>query len=121
VTSIADRRTELTAALVAGGVRTTSAPGEVQPPCAVLISAGSDMDGIGRGQVPFGFRIVLAAGAPTVEASADALDALTGTTLTVLRGLDGWRIQSIAAASIRDIAGALLLSSDVTAEAMIDL
>ena len=121
MSTIATRRTELAAALVAGGVSTSNAPGRVSPPVAVLVAAGSDLEGIGRGQVPFGYRIVLVAGAADADASALRLDELVTDTIAVLRSLDGWRIDNLGSASVRDVAGALYLSADVTAYAMIDL
>jgi hypothetical protein len=121
MTTIADRRTELAAALVAGGVSVTNAPGRVSPPVAVLIAAGSDLEGVGRGQVAYGFRVVLVAGAADADASALRLDELVGDAIAVLRNLDGWRLTTVGATSTRDIAGALYLTADVTASAMIDL
>ncbi len=121
MTTIAARRSELTTALVAGGVTCTDAPGDAQPPYAVLVQAGSDLEGIGRGQVAFDWRITLVAGDYLVASSALNLDALMATTTSILRLMDGWRITGLGAASIRDIAGALYLTADVTASAMIDL
>jgi len=121
MTTIATRRAELTAALIAGGVSCTDTPGDAQPPYAILVQAGSDLDGIGRGQVAFGWRVTLVAGDYLVATSATALDSLMSTSTTVLRLMDGWRLTSMSAASIRDLAGGLYLTADVTASAMIDL
>ncbi len=121
MSTIAQQRAVLAAALVAGGVPTTNAPGRVSPPVAVLVAAGSDLEGIGRGQVAYGFRVVLVSGAADADASAGRLDELVTDTITVLRNLNGWRITTVGAASVRDVAGSLYLSADVTALAMIDL
>lgn len=92
MTSIADGRAELVAALAAGGVRVTEDLGGIDPPGVIVSGAGVDVTGLSRGQVAAGHRLALLSGAWDSAAASRGLTELTDTVLGILRHLAGWAI-----------------------------
>jgi len=121
VSTLAGRRAELIAALVAGEVDVAPTPGRATPPCVLVYGNGiADMTGIGRSQVPVGFRLVLVSGSVDQEASAELLDALTLVVLGILRALP-WPIGPLERDTIRKLGLGEYLTRDITATAMVDI
>jgi hypothetical protein len=117
----AEARAELLAALVAGGIRATVAAGG-DPPYVLVAGGPLDLARSTRGgQVPATFRARCIAGAWDDAASADALDELVPDVLAVLLAADGWRVTSTGDDVIRDYAGSMYLTADVSAERYIDI
>jgi hypothetical protein len=122
MSTFATRRADLTTAMAAGSVKVSPAPGSIAPPVVLIFGDGiPDLRGIGRGQVPARFRLILLAGKPDAAASAKALDALLLAVLSVLRALAGWTIVEVRGVRTRSDAGSLYLSSDVIVESMIEI
>jgi hypothetical protein len=112
---------ELAAALTAAGVRVAAELGATEPPCAVLFSDGSELAGLGRGQVPWRWRVTLLAGRIDAAAVQSELATVRGTVLSALRSLAGWRLVSVSRDGIREVGGGQLLACDVITERMIEL
>jgi len=121
MSTLATRRAELTAAMLTGGVAISDAPGRIAPPVGYIYGDGIDPRGIGRGQVAASFRVTLVVGHPDAPAASAALGVLTLLALSVLQDLNGWQVGEVRPDAVRTIAGALFLSADVTASAMIDI
>lgn len=122
MSSLVERRGELVEALVAGDVDVAPTPGRAASPCVLVYGNGiDDLRGVGRGQLPAGFRLVLVAGRADQEASADLLDALTLVVLGILRELAGWRLGQIRPDTIRPIGAGDYLTRDVTCAVMVDI
>lgn len=118
MTTMAQARAELRAALVAAGVPVARSPG---PKAAVIFGDGMDLEHIGRGQAEATFRVVLIAGKFDVAASTTELDAAKLRALTAVRGLDGWRLGEIRRDTVVTIAGGQYLAADVTASRFVDI
>lgn len=126
MTTLAEARADLIAALIGAGLPAGSSPGAAEPPCALVFGQGidvSDRGHVARGQVPALFRVTVLGGIfddsdlPGAElASALAL------TLGVLRGLDPWRIDDVRADYVAATpGGGRYLAADVIAATMIEL
>lgn len=119
--TLASRRAELVAALVAAGVRSGDDPGAIAAPCALVFGAGSDMTGIGRGQVAVEFRVTMLGGLSDAHAAGAELATLEGTVLTVARALAGWQVGPLSGDQIRTVAGGDYLSADLALTTTVDL
>ena len=87
---------------------------EIAPPAKYVFSGGSDLTPLGGGGVEWGFRVTCA-----VEYAGDGATAsiyladLVAATLTIIRGLAGWRIVSVGPDSTRLIAGGEQFAADI--------
>ena len=121
MTTYAQGRDELVAALVADGVRCSVEYGGIEPPCAVVFSEGAELASIGRGQVPWTYRVTLLAGGMDASGVAAELDTLRGTALGTVQALAGWRVDRLGRDAIRQVAGASILAADLFLTRMIDI
>lgn len=119
--TIAARRAELVAALVAATVRASDDPGAVEPPVTYIYGDGSDLVGVGRGQVRYGFRLVLVAGLREAPYASSTLGTLAELVITTLRALAGWQLGPLSADVVRTIAGGEYLTADLSVSTMVDL
>lgn len=94
MTTLAARRTELSAALTAAGVRyAESWKGE--PPYVVAFFDGSDLSPMVNGSCPVNFAVVLVVAKALDDVALAAVDAGVEDVYGVLLALDGWKIRSI--------------------------
>lgn len=122
MTTLAEARADLAGALVNGAVDVAPTPGRVASPCVLVFGNGiADLRGVGRGQLPAGFRLVLVAGRADQEATAAMLDALTLVVLGILRELEGWRLGEIRPDTIRTFGAGDYLTRDLTTAVMVDI
>ncbi len=92
------------------------------PPGKMVYGNGSDLRGVGRGQVAWNFRVVCYVGYHTDSAAnVDELAALTLATLSTIRALAGWTVDSISPDLVRQIAGGEHLTADIAVSRMIEL
>lgn len=120
MTSSADALAELDAALDAAGIAVRAA-GSPTPPCVNLFGGDWDIAHLARGQVAGGYRIVLVAGRWDQSASGAQLAELRDAVVSAVRGLDGWRLDSVSRDRVTDIAGGMYYSAEVGASRMIDV
>jgi hypothetical protein len=96
--------------------------GPLSPPCLAVVSGGSELRGLGGGNVEWTFRVVCYAGAYTDNAGLeDALGALVQSTLVTLRSLAGWSIVSVSPSLIRDADGGRVLAADIAVTTSVTL
>jgi len=119
--SVSAARGVLSAALVAASLPCSDSPGDTAAPVVHIFGNGSDMRGVGRGQVRYGFRLVLQpeGGNPAVESAN--LGAMVEAVCAVIRSLSGWEVGEVGPDTIRTLAGADFLSADVTALVQVEL
>lgn len=110
----------IVATLTAADVPTFDDPGMVDPPCAFVASRGSDLEGIGRGQVPWSFRVVCIGGAWDAQGAARELAAVRTAALAALRAAS-WGVTSVSADGTRQFAGGIYLSADIELSAMTEV
>lgn len=120
MTTLAAARAELVAALSTAGLRGTTAAGG-DPPYVLVAGGGIEMTHVVRGQAPATFRARCVAGAWDDAAAAAILDEQKLSVLGVLLALTGWRMLPVGDDVIRDYAGSMYLTADVSASRMIDL
>ena len=115
-----EARRELRDALRTADIRAVDvAAGD--PPYVVVAGGGVDTAHITRGVGMATIRCRLVAGAYVEESAQDTLDGLVDETLSVLRGLAGWRVLSVGQDEIRRFEGGDYLTADVAAERQIDI
>jgi hypothetical protein len=122
MTTFVDARSELEAAIEAGGVRAVSAPGG-DPPYALIAGDGTgDPARVVTGQLVSAWRITMVGGAADDERAATELDIMKTVILTAILELDGWRFTApIGRDGSREWGGILYLQADAFAERLIDL
>ena len=121
MTTLAEARAELVAALEAADIAATDTPGARDVPYVLVSGDGIDAAHIVRGQAVATFRALCIAGAWDGHAVVDELDSLKLATLTVVRELEAWRFGSVGRDGIRTFGGSELLTADVSASRMIDI
>lgn len=117
--SLAVSRAALVAALVAASIRCSDSPGDTAAPVVHIFGNGSDMHGIARGQVRFGFRLVLQPEGGTPALASANLGVMVEAVCAVLRALAGFEVGEVSPDVMRTLAGSEFLSADVTAFTMI--
>ncbi len=121
MTSIATRRGALVTALTGASIRCSDSPGDTAAPVVHIFGNGSDMRGVGRGQVRYSFRLVLQPEGGTTAVASSNLGVMVAAVVAVLRTLTGFEVGEVTPDTLRTIAGSDFLSADVTALTMIDL
>ena len=122
MTTIATRRSALSAAIVAAGIRCSdTGPKATAPPVVHIFGGGLDPAGVARGQVRYTFRLVLQPDGGTPAVQSTNLAVMVASVVGVLRSLAGFQVGEVTADVIRTLAGSDFLSADVTATTMIDL
>jgi hypothetical protein len=121
MTTLAEARDELIAALVAADVRATDNPGGIDPPYVAVLGNGIDLGHIVRNEAEASFRSVCIAGAADNTGAVDQLDALKLATIAVLRSLAGWRLGEVRADGLRSYQGSEYLTADVTASRFVTI
>lgn len=123
MTTIAEARAELIAALNAGGARASDTPNGDPPYVYVAGDGTSDATRVITGQLEASFRLTMVGGAIDEAAAARELDGLKDTVLGVVRGLDGWRFTSgVGRDGGRiDLDGRLQLQADAFASRLVDI
>ncbi len=94
----------------------------VSPPGAFVYSSGSDLRGIGRGQVEWQFRVTGYVGIGQADSAAASV-ALAAHMLTILQALRAapYAVISIGPDVVRTIAGGDHLSADITVGIMVEI
>ena len=116
MTTLAEARAELIAALVAAGLDAFPDAGEHDPPFVYVRGDGvPDASHIVRGAVESQWAAVCVAGAWDASGTAADLDATKEAALTVLRALADWRVGPVSRDGIRRVGGADLPTADVIA------
>jgi hypothetical protein len=96
--------------------------GPISPPCAVVVSNGSDLASLGGESAEWGFRVVVYAGLYSDNAAMeDTLAALVIAKLAALRSLAGCRILSVSGSLIRESDGGRLLAADIAVSMIVTL
>jgi hypothetical protein len=122
VTTLAEARTELGAALVTAGLAIApriAAP--VSGQCVVLGAGFDGLDHIGRGQLLARFRVVLFAGRWDQEATIAILDAMKLDALDAVRTAPAWRLDDVQDDRRTNVAGNDYLTAAVIAARIIDI
>lgn len=122
MTSILQARDELDTALVAGSIPVADAPGQAAPPCAIIFGEGvADLEHVVRGQVTARFRVTLVSGGWELADAGRTLTGLIQQAVTVIRSMNGWRLDEVRRDNVIAIAGGQMLGADVIASRMVDI
>lgn len=123
MTTLAEARADITAALLAVEIDTSAAPGEVAAPAALLFGEGfADLRRARQaGQVVASFRVVLVAGAADQAGAAAMLDNMTLAALGVFGALERYAVNEVRPDTIRRIGAGDYLSRDVVLSTVVDL
>lgn len=115
MTTIAQARTALVSAVGA-------AEKYASPPGCFVFSSGTDMAGLGRTGVEWGFRVVCYVGykGDDGQASAD-LAAVVAAKLATLNASNIYRIVSVGPDGVRTIAGGEHLTADIAVTTKVDI
>lgn len=117
MTTLAERRTELAAALVAVGIRVDDVAGAAAVPYAVIYGGGITAAESPGGQLRATFRIMLVAGRADAAATVAELGELAMRTLTALWSLKRWQVGPVGADTVRRLPGEYL-TNDATASVL---
>ena len=118
MTTLADARAELVAALAADGIPV----GVPSLPSVRVFLGGATTDHLVRGQIPATFRLVVIGGAyGTSDTSSVALATMAGDVLATLRDLDGWAVGDLSPERLSRHAGGDVLVAELSATRMTDL
>jgi hypothetical protein len=120
VTTLAEARGDLVAAIAALDIRASVVPTGA-PPYVAVLGDGIDLSHIVRGQALASFRLACVAGGVDDDAVALELDTLKLAMIAMLRTLEGWRPGEVRRDGVRTINGADMLSADVTASRYVDM
>ena len=117
--TLAEARAAIVTVLGAGSVKVSDDPGAVDPPVVYIFGNGtSDLRGLGRTSVPYGFRLMCIVALQDAPAASAALTALCIAAFTVLKGA-GYRVDSLGPESVADIAGGKYLAADILISTMV--
>lgn len=126
MTTLAEARAALIAAIDGAGLPASSSPGDAEPPCALVFGNGVDLGDPGhvaRGQVPGLFRVTVLGGIfDDGDLAGAELAAALGTVLATIRALAGWRLDQVRPDYVAaTVGGGRYLAADVIAAYPIDL
>ena len=121
MTTFAEARTEVTAAMAGIGNGATSRPGGKGPPYVLFSGDGGDPGDVARGAFAYTWRIVLCAGGWEADQTAGVLDSMKQAAVTALRGLAGWQVGELGRDGIRTFSGSELLTAELRGVRMIDI
>jgi hypothetical protein len=121
MTTMAEARAELTAALEAEDIAVSRTPGGKVPPCALIYGDGFDFAHLLRGEVRARFRITLLAGAWAQDVATELLDPMKLGAVTAVRGLAEWQLDEGRRDAVASIAGGQYLAADVVASRMVTI
>lgn len=119
--SVSAARATLAAALVAASIRCSDSPGDTAAPVVHIFGNGSDLRGVGRGQVAYEFRLVLQPEAGTPAVASANLGTMVEAVCAVLRGLAGFQLIAVSQDVMRQLAGSDFLSADITTRVMVEI
>ncbi len=115
MTTIAAAYAALSTAVGATDAQSTAA-------ACYVYSSGSDMTGLGRTGVEWGFRVTCAVGmAGSNSTGSKTLAALVAAKLATLNALAGWRIVSVGPDAMRTIGGGEQLTADIAVTTKVDI
>lgn len=120
MTTLAQRRAALDAAIVAAGVPVPDSWGQVQPPYALIFGDSSDLRPRGK-SVQWRFRVTGVQAKATDLQSIAAMDALSWALVTAGWSLDGFTVDGLGSVAMRDIGGALHYTVDLNVSTTVDL
>lgn len=122
MTTLAEARAELVAALATAGLSAYADAGEYDPPFVYVRGDGiPDPSHVVRGTVESQWVATCVAGGWDQQGTAADLDATKLGVLTALRSLAGWRLGPVSRDGIRRVGGADLLTADVSAFRHVDI
>jgi hypothetical protein len=119
VTTLAQRRAALAAAIVAQGIPVPDSWGQQQPPYALVFGDSTDFRP-SPGGVRWSFRVTGVVAKATDQMATSAMDAMSWALTVAAWGLAGFTVDGLGAAAVRDIAGALHYTVDLSVSTTVD-
>lgn len=119
MTTLAERRAALDAAIVAQGIPVPDSWGQQQPPFAIIFGEATDLVPRGRA-VQWNFRVTGVLAKATDQMAGPAMDALSWSLVLAAWTLSGFTVGGLGAASVRDLMGALHYTVDLTVSTTVD-
>jgi hypothetical protein len=119
MTTLQNRRAELDAAIVAQGIPVPDSWGQQQPPYALIFGDGSDLRP-SAGGVKWRFRVTGVVSKATDQMANAATDTLSWALVTAAWGLAGFTADGLGSVVMRDIAGALHYTVDLSVSTTVD-
>lgn len=120
MTTLADRRAALDAAIVAQGVPVPESWGQQQPPFAIIFGDASDLTPRG-GSVQWRFRVTGVVAKATDQMAGPAMDALSWALVNAGWSLAGFTVEGLGSVAQRDLLGALHYTVDLHLSTTVDL
>jgi hypothetical protein len=119
MTTLAERRAELDAAIVAQGVPVAASYGRQNPPYAVILGDSTDLRP-SAGGVRWAFTVRGVEAKVTDLQAVPAMDALSWALVAAAWGLAGFRVDGLGAVGMRDLLGALYYTVDLSVSTTVD-
>ena len=107
------------AAIVAQGIPVPESWGQQQPPFAIIFGDCTDLRPTAGG-VRWSFRVTGVVAKATDQLAGPAMDALSWALVTAAWGLEGFRVDGLGSVAMRDIAGALHYTVDLSVSTTVD-
>jgi hypothetical protein len=121
VTTLAQRRAALAAAIVAQGIPVPDSWGQQQPPYALVFGDSTDFRPSSGGFVTWKFRVTGVVAKATDQMAVSAMDAMSWSLVMAVWGLQGsFTVDGLGSAAVRDIAGALHYTVDLSVSTTVD-
>jgi hypothetical protein len=119
VTTLAQRRAALAAAIVAQGIPVPDSWGQQQPPYALVFGDSTDFRP-SPGGVRWGFRVTGVVAKVTDQMAQPAMDDMSWKLVTAAWALPGFTVDGLGSVAMRDIAGALHYTVDLSVSTTVD-
>lgn len=121
MTTLAERRAALAAAIVAQGVPVPDSWGQQQPPYALIFGDSTDLKPLGSG-VRWAFRVTGVVAKATDQLAMPAMDSLSWALVSAAWSLGAaeFRVDGLGSVAMRDIAGALHYTVDLSVSTTVD-
>lgn len=117
--TVAARRAEATTAIAAAGLRVAETWGGA-PPYACVFLNGSSFDPLGGEGFRMGFRFTAVVGGPLDKVALANIDAAAKRMYGAMRGVAGWRLDSLSPPIVRDIDTVQCYTVDLIASTSVD-
>jgi hypothetical protein len=119
VTTLAARRQALATAIAAQGIPVPDSWGQQQPPYALVFGDSTDFRP-SPGGVRWSFRVTGVVAKVTDQMAQPAMDAMSWGLVTAAWGLPGFTVDGLGSVAMRDIAGALHYTVDLSVSTTVD-
>lgn len=119
MTTLAQRRAELATAIAGKGIPVPESWGQQQPPYALIFGDSTDLRP-SAGGVRWGFRVTGVVAKATDAMAGPAMDTMSWGLVSAAWELAGFTVDGLGSVVMRDIAGALHYTVDLSVSTTVD-